>query len=283
MNIKFFVALTATLLLSACNTGWNLDALKKTEFSGTEFDKALAKEYLGFSESEAEQYDWTDSSYFAEKGMFAANGQTPEPENPESRKIDDNNLPALKEARGQLMEALGGENKTKNPEMLARAQMMYDCWVEQQEENWQVEHISACRDEFFDILNKLKTPSTAAPVPAVDNVQHEKSTFYTVNFNFDSWKLDAEAKAIIKTAAIDMQDKLVEVNVVSSGYTDAVGNEKYNLLLSKKRAEAVKRELVKNGFKTDNIKVMAHGENDPVIKTKKKERQNRRVEIIVKE
>lgn len=280
MKIKLSIAFLGLFALSACNSGMSLSELKRKELAGSEFQQALAKEYLGYSESEAEQYDWRDSAFFADKGLFVASGQDAEPEKPENWKIDENNINALQNGRSELISVLTDDNKKNKFETLARAQMMYDCWVEQQEENWQTEHISSCRDEFFDLLNKLKKPEPPKPAPQVKN---DEITIYVVNFGFDSWKLDGEAKAIVKSVALDAGEKIVQLNVESTGYTDLVGNDKYNLLLSKKRAEAVKRELVKNGFNADKIKTNALGETNPVVKTNKKERQNRRVEIIVKE
>lgn len=53
----------------------------------------------------------------------------------------------------------------------------------------------------------------------------------------------------------------IEVN----GYTSKVGTEKANLLLSEKRAAAVKNALINFGVEPDRIKIVGHGESNPVV------------------
>ena len=67
------------------------------------------------------------------------------------------------------------------------------------------------------------------------------------------------------------------------GHTDRAGSEKYNLTLSKKRAQQVKDILIKRGINPQIIKLKAYGENMPSIRTKDnvKEEKNRRVEITI--
>ncbi|MBI2966506.1 MAG: OmpA family protein, partial [Bacteroidetes bacterium] len=49
-----------------------------------------------------------------------------------------------------------------------------------------------------------------------------------------------------------------------SGHTDNIGNENFNLLLSEKRAETVKRALVKRGIQANRIITKYFGESKPV-------------------
>ena len=64
------------------------------------------------------------------------------------------------------------------------------------------------------------------------------------------------------------------------GYTDAVGDESYNLLLSDRRAETVALALSEYfGVRTENMVVQGYGERFPLIPTLEAERLNRRVTI----
>lgn len=72
------------------------------------------------------------------------------------------------------------------------------------------------------------------------------------------------------------------------GYSDAVGNAKYNYFLSYKRAHSVKKILLKNGARKEQIKVAAYGEENPIAYNKtngyfnyKTLKFNRRVEFRV--
>jgi hypothetical protein len=81
-----------------------------------------------------------------------------------------------------------------------------------------------------------------------------------------------------------------ESNILIRGYTDAKGPADANLVLSQKRAAAVKRWLVKKGAVTETkIATEGLGEKDPVAENKNADgsdnpegrQQNRRVEITV--
>jgi outer membrane protein OmpA-like peptidoglycan-associated protein len=68
-----------------------------------------------------------------------------------------------------------------------------------------------------------------------------------------------------------------------SGYTDNVGTPQYNLVLSRKRAEAVKRYLAKADAPAENIRTEYFGRSKPVAtnKTAAGRARNRRVEMKV--
>ncbi|MBF0276013.1 MAG: OmpA family protein [Nitrospinae bacterium] len=78
-------------------------------------------------------------------------------------------------------------------------------------------------------------------------------------------------------------EKLSGYNLTIRGHTDSQGKDQMNLELSFKRAESVKRYLVKNHHLSEKrIMVQGFGENLPVASnsTPKDRQKNRRVEII---
>jgi len=71
-----------------------------------------------------------------------------------------------------------------------------------------------------------------------------------------------------------------ETNAVLEGHTDSIGSEKYNLDLSKRRAESIKKYLVeKFDISAARISTMGFGKSQPVAtnKTEEGRQQNRRV------
>lgn len=105
-------------------------------------------------------------------------------------------------------------------------------------------------------------------------------------FKFDSFVLEAEAK----TALDGFVQKLVEENrgvyLEIQGHTDSTGGESYNLLLGKKRAEAVMEYLYKQyRIPLHRMQVISFGSSAPIgdNKTRDGRAQNRRVEILVYE
>ncbi|WP_112323989.1 OmpA family protein [Oceanibium sediminis] len=64
------------------------------------------------------------------------------------------------------------------------------------------------------------------------------------------------------------------------GYTDAIGDESYNLLLSDRRAESVALALSEYfGVRPENMVVQGYGERFPLVATLEAERLNRRVAV----
>jgi outer membrane protein OmpA-like peptidoglycan-associated protein len=72
-------------------------------------------------------------------------------------------------------------------------------------------------------------------------------------------------------------------NITVEGHTDSQGQRQYNMDLSKKRADAVRDQLVSRGVAQDRIKAVGIGPDRPIASNNTAEGRanNRRVEIIV--
>jgi hypothetical protein len=103
---------------------------------------------------------------------------------------------------------------------------------------------------------------------------------YQVFFDFNKSTLTEQAVTIVDQAAKDAAEGKT-THIEATGYTDTVGSDAYNLRLSKRRAEAVQAELVKQGIPADEISIIGKGKHDLLVPTKDgvKEPQNRRVSI----
>ena len=76
--------------------------------------------------------------------------------------------------------------------------------------------------------------------------------------------------------------KLGSLCIGIEGHTDSVGSEAYNLVLSRRRAERVKRFLVETfAIEPDRLLVSGHGESRPLTSNDDEEsrRRNRRVQV----
>ncbi len=73
--------------------------------------------------------------------------------------------------------------------------------------------------------------------------------------------------------------------VVIEGHTDNVGSAEYNMTLSKRRADSVKKALVERGIAENRITTKGYGQTAPLAsnKTAAGRQQNRRVEVIILE
>jgi len=259
-------------LLAGCAS--NIEQLRNTTPSGgTPFTQALASEYRDFTVFEAdEMYDWPDADYFARKGLSAAGGEVVLPEDLANWDLPADKVPELTDARARLISALDGGARDSNPAIAARAQAKFDCWVEQQEENHQPDHIAACKAEFEEAMAQL------APQPI-----GEAPGTYIVLFDFDRSNINSAGQAVLDQVLADAAAKGVPVSISATGHADRSGPEDYNMGLSLRRADSVREALIAGGIDPNAITVAGRGESEPAVPTPDgvKEQANRRVEIVL--
>lgn len=106
-----------------------------------------------------------------------------------------------------------------------------------------------------------------------------------VLFAFD--KANLTKKAADHLAGIAVRLRTASGTVRVDGYTDAIGTDAYNLALSRRRAESVKRELDRTLRGRPVTAAAGHGEADPVAPNTKGGKdnpdgraENRRVTIV---
>ncbi len=100
---------------------------------------------------------------------------------------------------------------------------------------------------------------SAELVKLTNNFNYTLSESGNVTFRFNKWDLTADAKTaldIMIQKAMATPRSMIEV----LGYTDDIGPASYNLTLSRRRAEAVARYLVKNNVPLKSISLIGLGE-----------------------
>ena len=98
----------------------------------------------------------------------------------------------------------------------------------------------------------------------------------TVNFEFNSTVLDADARATLLRQA-DWIRQFPEVRFRVYGHTDLVGSAAYNRSLGLRRAQVVVAFLTSQGIDRSRLEALASfGETRPVVETENRERRNRR-------
>lgn len=102
-----------------------------------------------------------------------------------------------------------------------------------------------------------------------------------ITFASNSDKLTPESGEVIEQFA-DLMKESGTLKLRIIGHTDADGDDAANLLLSKKRANAVKIKMVELGVEAVRLQTDGKGEKEPVAENKSEEGklQNRRVEFV---
>lgn len=282
---------------------------------GSPFTQQLTYRYREFSIREHDiLFDYPDAVHFARKGLASAAGQNVLPEPITDWDIDLRHLKKFIEARSRLMRLLDIGARELHPNISAKAQVSYDCWLEQQEENWQENDIQSCKRVFFEALEKLETalasetiPSdviggrtppkipfepinpdraqiiTAQDLPATASRPLTPSiTKYLAFFDFDSATLSPGAREVLREVAKEVQNNPNLQNMTIIGHADTSGSEQYNKNLAHNRAINAEKELIRMGLHEGQIRTKSLGETSLLIPTRDNVREpaNRRIEII---
>lgn len=275
-NIIAAGAIAGLFVVAGC-AGQELYSAQLIEPQGSEFNQNLYHGYIGLAEAEYAEGDYSDSDEFSLRATTVATGEQVGPEEIENRGLPGDHVAELSEARTNLVAALGAGAADTNPTRAADAQVYFDCWMQEQEENWQPEDIARCRDDFHAALADIE----AAPTPVASKPKPQ-SVRFVVYFETDKHNIDSEDATVISEAKA-AAEKLGSPVVKISGNTDTVGAVDYNQKLSEMRAQAVAKVLEAGNTPVRAMFTEANGEMMPALVTadETEEQRNRRVEIIL--
>jgi len=105
---------------------------------------------------------------------------------------------------------------------------------------------------------------------------------FLVYFDRDSFNLSKNGLGTVAQVVATYKTK-DGTRITSIGYADKSGSELHNIVLSIRRANAVKQALLREGVSETEISVVGRGTAMPLAKTTYggREQQNRRVEILI--
>lgn len=272
---KYFLhpafVLTGLLTLNACiyNDVQGVENLRDTvigQKQNSAFEDALAEEYKKLALYEAdEMHDWSDAGTFAQKGLAANDGYTPVPERLNNWDLEFGQK-RLSDARLRLTALMARGAAEKAPIIAAKAQANFDCWVEQVEEGWQLDHIELCQSQFQQATLQLEKQLSAPK---------------KVTFALNDSRLDTNKKNHLIEIANEA-NRLDAPLASVVGYTDRSGSKSYNMALSLARADEVAETLIQAGYPRERIAISAYGEDRLAVLTNDgvSNPDNRRVEIL---
>ncbi len=272
------IALLGAFAVTGCG-GYQLDQARLAASPDGAFDSGLRDGYIDLSQREFNEGDYLDSDVFADRALAVSGGSAPGPEELAARQLPEDQVSALSDARNRLVAALDNGAASKVPAPAARAQVMFDCWMQEQEENFQPDDISRCRNGFDLAMSDVEAamrPVAAAPEPVA-----EPTKFYTIFFDLDSDKLNPIGSRVVEEIATDWNAG--EGNLKLVGHADASGGADYNQALSERRAKAVRAALQDLGLAENKLADTGVGETDLLVPTADGafEPKNRRVTVTV--
>lgn len=292
MNIKSIATLVlACAMLPACAAANLLEDAKGARPATDGFTQNLYAVYIERAEDELLESDRGNSKRFSEKALTVSSSGDVEPDDFSVRDIDSEYRGDLTVARQRLVEARNSAAREIAAAALARAQISFECWMEEREEDWQENHIAACRKQFEDAMNTVDLalanarPAPPAPMPPAPMPEPEPAPLpgpYVVYFDFDSSTLTDAAKAVLDRAVGELSTR-DDARLSVSGHTDQSGASAYNTRLAERRAAAVAAYLTERGLSGSDMRVGAFGENQPAVSPSNegREAKNRRVQIDV--
>jgi peptidoglycan-associated lipoprotein len=123
--------------------------------------------------------------------------------------------------------------------------------------------LTSCKHYFFKrTTHETGTISVEDDAPA--SPKQQESDKNIVYFDFNKADLNEDAKKALDEQVEWLKDS-AEIRVRIEGHADEKGDEKYNMALGKKRANAVKAYLTKKGVNASRVKTVSFGESRPAV------------------
>ena len=149
-------AIGAMAALSACTGDWDDGAVRALDPGPDPFDQALVDAYVDLAVGEQEEEDWRDVDRFLARARRVAGGEAVVPDRIEDRELPPDAIPALETARVELVTVLARGGRIFAPVDAARAQALFDCWIQEAEEDHQQSDIDNCRRGFMARLDDTR-------------------------------------------------------------------------------------------------------------------------------
>ena len=274
-SIRMAAVIGMTALAAACATPWEVSDVNEIMVApaptvGSAFTKALFAEYKAYAIHEAkDEYEWDDAAIFARKGLRAATGEVVAPEEVASWSMPAARVKEVTDARARLVGYFSNGARERVPAATAKAQAMFDCWLEEEHEG---DANSNCRAAFLKVEPELQVKPVMAVTPKIVKT-------FIVYFDFNKATLTKASQKVLKDVAA-ANGEIKPTSIYVAGHTDTVGKSAYNDKLSATRANVVAAALSKMGV-TSKLDQKSYGEAKLAVPTKDntKEGKNRRVEI----
>jgi outer membrane protein OmpA-like peptidoglycan-associated protein len=133
-----------------------------------------------------------------------------------------------------------------------------------------------------DLIEKLSPPAPPTTRSLRNLVPKPVNVDLSINFDFDSARLQAGSKPLLDNLALAMNsERLSQLKFKVEGHTDAKGKNEYNQELSARRAAAVQTYLISQNVSQERLQAEGKGASELLLPEKPLASENRRVRITL--
>lgn len=256
----------------------------------TAFDHHLYEGYRYLWRLEDFEHDYLSAENYINRANLIKAGQLVEPEPVHFRELSPDVEKELTASRARLMEAFHRGAPKLFPRRSAMAQISYECWMQEAEENVQPHDVEACRSQYQELIADIE-----ASLNVVEGVVDEEQRIdnqlgsgealiyngpYFVYFEFDKTILTPASKKKMEQL-IKLSKEMGPDRIILRGHADRSGSDRYNVGLSKRRVNKIATIMLQAGLPKSKFKASYFGERKPKVPTPDGQRNwaNRRVSV----
>ncbi len=132
---------------------WDVEKVAALPPSSDPYLAALQVGYVALARNEIEEGDWMDGAFFLDRARSAAADEDVPPIDLEERSLPDPAFKELETARAELTALrLASGPRKRAGRQIGEAQIEFDCWVQEAEEDHQFDQIDSCREKYLALF-----------------------------------------------------------------------------------------------------------------------------------
>ncbi len=138
-------------------------------------------------------------------------------------------------------------------------------------------------EDFFRVEERFHLTNDTSISIKAKNIQYQKFKFQSLEFDNGSAEIKPTMEEDLDKVMLFLLDH-PEIGIRISGHTDGKGDSTQNLVLSQKRADAIRNYLIKKGkIESYRVEAIGYGSQRPIVKeeSEKDKAINRRVEFEI--
>lgn len=201
------------------------------------FSGYLRDDYIERARYEESVSDYKAAKNYTERAYMLASGQLVAPAEIEDFNVDEEKRHVLIKARADLIDALKTKNIPQNRAGLAKAQVSFDCWLDESTEN---KKHSQCKQNFIEAMGALSSPDV-------------NETHYVVSFEDNKVSLSDSDRDVIGNILreyVEKEDDIQNVNLI--GGNDPLSENRLSVLRSILQYNGIAADKIKQSVKVNN-------------------------------